>query len=1485
MSGLPRFSHPAVQCVVELRVTDADGAGRIGSGYLVDRGWVLTAAHVVREMTSVRAWVNSQVQLLPQDETRVDLSGVQYDADWALIPVPEHEPPVGFRAAEFATVDRTSVVPISVIALGMPWFKLREPRHEAQVNRGSVREIAVVGGEILPMGNTRTGTFAMTVVGAPQTLATHKDRKRSVWEGMSGAAVWAGDRIVGVVDRHHATEGAGSLTLQPRPAGNQLGAVLSGLSQSVPIASPTKMIAANYQRVARRLSPAILSGRIEEVAEFNEFASGPDRWRWYTANAFAGKTALLAWWTANNQLHDVVAVSCFLRRSAGLNTARDVIGTLLTQLGAIAGLPEGELRQPQLQSADASALSRLDELLEAAARRCHRLVVLIDGLDEYEPVGQIPVAEWLPGSQTLPLPPNAALLVTSRAGAPTGIPDDHPLREHRTSLSSSLTAGRLQRRAEDEINHALQDPSRLDARIVGFLAAADGPLTHDDLTSLIRARNPGVYASDVQLVWKRRLARTLTPTARGDGYEFSHDALREHARTTFAGDLPVYRQDLHDWAHDHATRGWPADTPPYLLTGYAGMLAAERDPARLVAVAIDPARQTRLRTATGGDAIALADLRAAAQLLTSDPRYPDKPAALPGICVNEEVDLVALAKVVWYQERLRDRNTATPVRLPAVWAELGHHTRAENLAGAITSGPDRVEALAMVAVAQTRAGLVREARANLLLAGQATAPLIGRSQNLRAWVALVTAQVEAGQIDDARRIATLLADDDRSEILAALAEALARMGEIRQAVEVGREVHRLAYGSDRIFWSQMHDLARIATALAQTGRPAEGEWFADRIGFAEIRAKALATVATAFAEAGRFADAERIAATIDDPACRVLTQVRAATLLARTGLTSRARTITDEAERVAGLLGSRDRERALTALIETRAAVDQRAAVAALCDQVEDGIARLSNPHAKAEMLYPLADELAKVGEISEAARVAAAITVPLWRARAFLSVCRALSEQGQVERAKVMAGDVARLGSEVAHEAALWDRDALIEIVTTLTKAGHHAESEQVLADVTPPEFSAEVRTERAMALIEAGEHQQATALAERIAQSAAAATNTYWRTRNMIRLADSLAMAGEVTQARCLAEHIERAVGTISDPDELSVLNCAFAILFARIGRYRDAERVADGISEPTERLEALIELAVSLGRGGEAKRFGRVKRRIEQLGSSVEDSRLSATAVLGFATLAAEKGQYAQAEQTVTEIDDPVWRSTVVAGLAPVLLAAGESVRAATMMKAVAPAISVDGGTYLRDQARVAVVKMLAKAGQYADAEQVAGTVESDELRAGSWVSIAASLIEVGDRELAMELLEKTDRARLEPDLYAESLADLAAALVRSDRRADAEAIPSMLRTPAGHCQVLAAMVVAYSELGEPAEADRLAEQVERSLADIDDVDDRTDQMVALVPMLARTSAQPTARRLVAAIWTVKDWDVPLETLVCLDPAPLLALARLELADYQP
>lgn len=174
------------------------GGERRGSGYQISRSRVLTAAHVVAdaEMVAVRfdadqpeQWKSlSTVEWL--DNTR-DLALLTLDHERPTVPVPAGFARLGAGHEE-----------IEVHTAGFPKWKLRKDEDNKRF-----RDLHQAFGRVAPLSNRRSGTLEITLSGAP---AHSSDG--SPWEAMSGAAVWAADRIIGIVTEHNFKEGLARLT-------------------------------------------------------------------------------------------------------------------------------------------------------------------------------------------------------------------------------------------------------------------------------------------------------------------------------------------------------------------------------------------------------------------------------------------------------------------------------------------------------------------------------------------------------------------------------------------------------------------------------------------------------------------------------------------------------------------------------------------------------------------------------------------------------------------------------------------------------------------------------------------------------------------------------------------------------------------------------------------------------------------------------------------------------------------------------------------------------------------------------------------------------------------------------------------------------------------------------------------------------------------------------------------------------------------------
>ncbi|MFF2652683.1 trypsin-like peptidase domain-containing protein [Streptomyces sp. NPDC058045] len=192
---------------VQVLATAETGARRRGSGYRVTADTVLTAAHVVRDAPSIR------LRFFADGGRTSELPGVRVwldvEADIAVLRIEHGRGAGGPLAAEVPPVRFARVTGVvECDALGFPRFKLRrEPASDGSGPPVAHRDSHHARGTTTPLSNVRQGTLELSLR-APQLGA---DRDRSPWEGMSGAAVWSGGCLIGVVSEHHHADGPGTL--------------------------------------------------------------------------------------------------------------------------------------------------------------------------------------------------------------------------------------------------------------------------------------------------------------------------------------------------------------------------------------------------------------------------------------------------------------------------------------------------------------------------------------------------------------------------------------------------------------------------------------------------------------------------------------------------------------------------------------------------------------------------------------------------------------------------------------------------------------------------------------------------------------------------------------------------------------------------------------------------------------------------------------------------------------------------------------------------------------------------------------------------------------------------------------------------------------------------------------------------------------------------------------------------------------------------
>lgn len=1070
-------------------------------------------------------------------------------------------------------------------------------------------------------------------------------------------------------------------------AGGDIGLAVTGDNNSLVLRPAVRSA---YWEQVRRIAPVEIMGRESELEELARFCD-PDEdegpaYGWWRAEAWAGKTALMAWFALHPPPR-VRIVPFFV--TARWRAQNDVVAfgdVVLEQLAELAGdsLPA--------HLTDATRDAHLLRLYGQAARICRergeRLVLLVDGLDEDRGVTTGPDAHSIAGI----LPPRAdsgmRVIVSGRLNPPlpTDVPQDHPLRDPRCvhRLIPSRYAQAVRTEAERELK-AFLDENRVARDLLGFVVAAEGGLTTAELAHLSNETDYGIKDILRARAGRTFVVREIQPlgTPGEPVHLLAHEELQEQA-ADMLGPTAVesYRQRLHDWFDEYRAGGWPPNTPAYLLRGYFQMLRAHRAIGRVILCATDRERHDRLLYASGSDSLALAEIRDASSLIIEEGAGR----------LGEALELAV------HRNALEERVSGVTPAVPAAWVRAGEPGRGEAVARSL---PDKRErALALVEVGERLTG----------------------TEAVRV-------------LDEVAEMARQEMDEvSRSRVLVRVFLALLQVAQYERAEELAAGLDGVQVSSQAAHW--------IVGRLVRAGERARVEGLATTLRFAERKPIYLAV---ALAECGHASDAETVARTAASPTVRKLALARLAVVQHRMKRFESARLLIEEAISIRHYVNPAEFVPLIAAAGEVRTALEQvhsitsdewrfevlakTVAESARSGHTDDAKSLLrllpDGPHLSAGAAAAAA-HFSRVGDVDQAFRVARLITEDRCLSEALLEISLAKIRAGE-------ADDALRIGGMLAEEDG--SIDPLVRISTELSEVGLPERARSVLVEAEnlargsvslPARLRATFTV--ASALAGAGLGQAARSLLNG-AEGDLATLPARWaavapvRRELTVLLARAQADADLLTRAETLAERAEDA-----HAQERIWVEIAQAMVVHR--RFDDAERIAR-IPLSLSRSRLPFVTAVALAGAGEHERAVELARG-QQQGPDAW-----ALAEIAYDLVASGRAEEAVPHLVEAERHARSMPSVqAAAALARALARNGDmdAARIQTDQAEVLAARRLTAGADTRD-----LLEALVAIGNFARAEELVEKLLSPSAKAAAQVALVAAYLRHGQGERAEKLTE--------------------------------------------------------------------------------------------------------------------------------------------------
>lgn len=1326
--------------VVQVFSRDSHGNEIVGSGYLLTHSSVLTASHVVGSSLS-DVQVESRIN---KDWSSPVSRVIDLGNDVCVLQCSRRVSGLTGPAPQFGSLG-TGANRVSGIAVGYPSYAAR---HDADAG-SYIREVQISGEIATGTGFAdKSVTLHLDAVSTPRTSSRSHT---SEFAGCSGAALFVGDYLVGVINRDpspdHPTilegvrlaETIAAFRRDSPGAAEQLGELI-GISmksafENATISQSSRAIKVAQSAQIRAVLDGIhgrLRGRGAELLMMRDFcsSSAADYFVWH-ADAWSGKSALLATFAAEPP-SGIDIVSFFINRNrADQRGSRDFLHSIIGQLESYLDEPSG-LGNPgtpiaALQGRFLDLLQRASAIANARGRT---LVLVVDGLDEdfaFESSygGAEPIVSLLPDGV-----PYLKVIIATR---PYDYVIDatyshHPFRRTQARiLSKSLHAKGIQDVANRQIRAAASDGGRVLRSVLGLLVSSGQDLTANDLSAAISASDeeistPAQILRYLQTDLSRTVRRHSQESARpaespyAVSFEWAHATIPAEVESALGQQfIGSCQKKLRRWADEQLQSGWTDRLPRFFESGYPSLLAASADFEALIRVATHPGRQDWLLARRGGDDQALREISQASQHMQESDASPD---------------LALFVALGFAQARIMHRNVRVPRALIEMWARLGNPTRA--IARAI-SLPDRVERTgALVAIA---AALVERADlSNAIDVSRAAEhvanmiPIPYERADALANVAVVYAT--AGRADEAARVlevaegAAHAGPDGYRMTQALIIVANARIATNKPGIakKVLKVAERRAHA---VLDSGLKAQALISIADKYIGVGAvaratrvlhQAERIASDMPSLYTRSEALAQLSATLTAAGLFRDAQRIGESIarDIDKAPVLTKLAVALIQA--------------GERVEAAQVLKSAERAATAINES---ADKALALAGI-----------------SSALY-IVNESGRAAQVLHAAeRAAHAASRDTKKSTALIRVATAYETAGDPARAEAAV----RSAIDAAFaETSPWEEPRRADIATDLLEAGRVRDAERVGAMMTDGHWKASVLTAVATAYTAIGEAVRAVHALQAAEQAAIATTDSYSAADALANVANTFAGLGDLAGAEAALRAAERTAATISDVPWKAIAVASVARALISCGDRDAASRIleaAERAVSPTSvdhrGLDVLVAIAEAYTAAGDTNRAVRVLQLAELAALSTSDWRWQVELLLRVANGYSAAGHLEGAEAIANKIPVSHLKADVLTGVALGYATARDQTRAAQAFQAAENSALLIADVSWRSETMARIASALIAAGNARDAQRIGNSIPATKQRTRVLAAAGRAYIAANDWTNASRALRLAEEA---------------------------------------------------------------------------------------------------------------------------------------------